>query len=363
MTGPDARFMRVALRLARKGGPRVLPNPRVGCVIVNGGRIVGRGYHAVFGGPHAEVSALGQAGASAKGATAYITLEPCCHVDKKTPPCAPALLRAGIARVVVGTTDPNPSVSGRGLAQLRRAGLRVRSGLLERECRELIRGFAGNVRRPRPQVILKVAASLDGKIATRTGDSKWITSVAARRLGHRLRAESDAVLVGIGTVLADDPRLTSHGAGRNPLRVVLDSRLRTPKGAAVTDDAAPSLIFTRKASVARLGRAIVVPLPSLRPSRILRRLAGMGVGKVLIEGGARVATSFLEAGLVDELRLFLAPKLIGGAKAPSFYGGIGARLLRNADGVEALSVRRIGADLCLRGFFKRTPSPRRRLRR
>jgi len=363
VNAPDARFLRLALSLARKGGSRVFPNPRVGCVLARDGRIVGRGHHAVFGGPHAEVSALAQAGRRSKGAAAYVTLEPCCHLDKKTPPCVPALIRAGIARVVVGTKDPNPRVSGRGLALLRRAGIPVQVGPLERECRELIRDFAGPVRRSRPQVILKAAASLDGRIATSTGDSRWITSPKARGLGHRWRADADAVLVGIGTVLADDPRLTAHGKGRNPLRVVLDSRLRTPANARIADGAAATVIFTRKPGVARVGRAVVVRLETMRPAEILARLSGMGVGRLLIEGGGRVATSFLEAGLVDELRLFLAPKLIGGAKSPSFFNGLGARRIHEAAPVFKLRARSVGPDLLVEGLLRRTPLRRRRPRR
>ena len=349
--------MREALRLARKGGERVFPNPRVGCVIVRDGRVVGRGFHPYFGGPHAETQALRQAGASARGATAYCTLEPCCHENKKNPPCVPALVRAGVARVVLGARDPNPEVNGAGAARLKRAGLHVVTGVLGTESRALIRTFLANARRQRPRVVLKAAATLDGRIATSTGESKWITSPKARALGHRWRAQCDAILVGVGTVRADDPSLTAHGSGRNPLRVVLDSRLRTQKSAHVLDGSAATILFTAKRErPARWGRAYVLHAErrgaGLDLRAVLARLSGMGVGSVLVEGGPSVAGSLLDSGLVDELRLFLAPRLIGGATAPSFYGGRGARRLAESIGIRELRVQRIGSDLLLIGRLR-----------
>ncbi len=227
----DVAWMALALSEAHRGLARTSPNPPVGCVLVKKGREVGRGFHARFGGPHAEVVALRKAGGRARGATAYVTLEPCCHTGK-TPPCTRALAAAGVERVVVGALDPNPKVARRGLAALRRAGVGVRSGVMRAECNSLIRGFRLWVSTARPWVTLKLAASLDGRIATRTGESKWISSPPSRRMVQRLRARSDGLLVGVGTVLADDPRLNCRLAGSsNPLRVILDRRLRTPPSA------------------------------------------------------------------------------------------------------------------------------------
>ncbi|MBI4425734.1 MAG: bifunctional diaminohydroxyphosphoribosylaminopyrimidine deaminase/5-amino-6-(5-phosphoribosylamino)uracil reductase RibD, partial [Elusimicrobia bacterium] len=320
-------------------------------------RIVGEGWHARYGGPHAEPTALLAAGPKARGATAYVTLEPCCHAGKKTPPCVPALLRAGVRRVVVGTVDPHPRVRGRGLRKLRAAGVAVTTGVLEAECARLNRPFFIRLRKARPYVILKAAASLDGRIRTSAGQSKWITSAAARRDGHRLRAEVDAILVGIGTVLADDPALTAHGAGRDPLRVVLDSRLRIPPAARVLEDAG-AVVFTGLKDARGPG-----PRRSLALVRRVRRRGGgldlrevlaalgeMGVGSVLVEGGGAVHTAFLEAGLVDELRLYLAARLLGGRSAPSFLEGRGFRL-ETAPALRDVEVSRVGPDLKVSGYL------------
>ena len=343
----DEFFMRRALALARRGGPRVSPNPMVGCVLTRSGRIVAEGWHARYGGPHAEAAALAKAGARARGCTAYVNLEPCCHTDKQTPPCVKALIAAGVRRVVAGTRDPNPKVSGKGLRELKKAGIRVADGVLEKECVELNRPFAVRMTEGRPYVILKAAASLDGRIEAPDGRSKWITSPQARRASHLMRAQADAVLVGVGTVLKDDPLLTSHGKGRDPVRVVLDSRLRIPRTAKILRGSAPTWVATSRRGFGR-PRSLRAPVVSaLRVPRngsglnlraLGRELLRMGVGTLLVEGGSRVHTAFLEKGLVDEVRLFLAPKLLGGRNSRSFFEGSGVKTLSRALALSDASV-------------------------
>jgi diaminohydroxyphosphoribosylaminopyrimidine deaminase/5-amino-6-(5-phosphoribosylamino)uracil reductase len=310
----DRTFMRRAFALAAKVAPRATsPNPRVGCVLVKGGRIVGEGAHLAYGKAHAEPNALAKAGARAKGATAYLTMEPCApFAGKKTPSCAEALAAAGARRVVCAALDPNPKVSGRGLALLRRAGVKTtRLPEYQAEAEALNRGFFSLMRRRRPWVILKTALSLDGKAAAVNGKSRWVTGKPARAAVHRLRAECDAILVGAGTVLADNPALTAHGAGKNPLRVILGGRRRLPKTARVFDSSAPSVMYKEK-GFPRRGVA-----KDLGLNGILWDLAKRGVGTVLVEGGPTVHASFLRAGLVDEVKVFLAPKLLSGSDDPN----------------------------------------------
>ncbi len=292
-----------AFAVARKTAPRATsPNPRVGCIIVKNGHVVGRGAHLGYGRPHAEPGALKQAGSRAKGATAYVTMEPCAQFPgKRNPSCAETLIAAGIKHVICASLDPNPKVAGRGLALLRRAGVKAELGHgHEAAAEELNRGFFSRMRRGRPWVILKTALSLDGKAAAASGKSRWVTGGPARSAVHALRAEVDAILVGAGTVLADDPALISHGAGRNPLRVVLAGRRKLPKKARVFDSAAETVVYRGK------------PL-----RKVLADLAKRGVGTLLVEGGPTVHASFLRAGLVDEAKVFLAPKLLSGADDPN----------------------------------------------
>ena len=312
--------MRRALALAKRGGGRVSPNPMVGCVLVKDGRIVGEAYHREFGGPHAEVLALSAAGEDARGSAAYVTLEPCCaHSGKKTPPCAPALAAAGVARVVAADLDPNPAVSGKGLRLLREAGVKTAVGLCAEDAARLNRGFWTRQRLKRPYVILKTALSLDGQAYARGGRSRWITAEPARRLAHKLRARADAVLVGSGTVLADDPALTAHGAGPNPVRVVLDTKLRISRRARLLDGQAPTWIFT--ASPKEVVGAEIVRVRSVRGRldlrAVLRELARRGIGVLLVEGGPAVHAAFLKARAVDEAQVFLSPKLVSGDSNPN----------------------------------------------
>lgn len=354
----DADYMRQALALARRGLGRTSPNPPVGAVVVAGGEIVGRGWHRRAGAAHGEAAALLAAGSRARGATLYVTLEPCNH-HGRTGPCTEAILAAGVRRVVFGARDPNPRVRGGGAARLRRAGIEVIGGVERAACEELIAGFVSLVRRGRPLVTLKLAATLDGRIATRSGDSRWISGPAARRLVHEWRNEMDAVMVGIGTVLADDPQLTCRRrGGRDPLRVIVDSRLRIPPTAVVlTKEAAPATVIAtvkpsgRKLAALRARGATVLSLPgrggrvSLR--RLLSALGDRGIASVLLEGGATLAAAALRDGLVDRVALFLSPRLIGGDGTP-LLGPLGIRRLADAPRLRVLGSERVGDDLLVR---------------
>ncbi len=363
----DFRWMARAVQLARRGFPA--PNPHVGAVVVAGGERVGEGFHPYAGAPHAELFALQQAGARARNATLYVTLEPCCHYGR-TPPCTEAILKAGIRRVVVAMRDPNPKVAGQGLNALRASGVQVelldesdaRAQSLLARLERLNRAFLHAHRVGRPLITLKGAISLDGKIATRTGDSKWITGERARREVHRLRAEHGCVLVGVNTVLKDDPLLTARlrGAKNQPLRVVLDSRLRTPLNARIvcTQDA-PTLIFCTEPLPAHAEalQACGVEIVALPPdphgrvpvADVVAHLAQRGTIGVLVEGGGEVSASFLQAGLVDQVALFYAPLLIGGRDAPTLVEGEGVIHLAEAWQIAQPTVRRLGKDLLIEG--------------
>ncbi len=338
----------------------------VGAVVVqpgDPGQIVGRGWHRQVGGPHAEVEALRAAGDSARGATLYVTLEPCNH-HGRTPPCVDAVLDAGIARVVACHRDPNRVAAG-GFERLRAAGVEVEHGgsaRLEREAVRLNLRFLVPAVHHRPEVTLKWAMSLDGRIATATGESQWISSPAGRRWGLALREEHDAILVGIGTVLADDPRLDRRlglagGAGRPNVRVILDRRLRTPPGARLFQVGGPVLIYTEAAYRERWAAleergARIVDLPSVEPATVLFDLYERGVRSVLVEGGGEVHASFAESGLFDRVGVSCAPLLIGGRSAPGPLGGEGFASLANAARLEDFEVRRRGGDLLLTGYRK-----------
>lgn len=356
----DERFMLRALEEARLGIGHTSPNPAVGAVVVRGNRVIAVGHHRRAGLAHAEVEALERAGSRARGATLYATLEPCVHYGR-TPPCTKAILEAGIERVVIGTTDPNPKVRGRGLAELRAAGLEVQTGVLEEACQGLNEAFNHAITRRAPFVVMKAAVSLDGRSATRTGASKWITGPAARRAGHQLRAELDAVVVGVGTAIADDPKLTARIKGaKDPLRVVLDSKARLPPEShlAATAQRVPTLLACTEAAPARRRRALtalgveVVVLEAGPDGRVaipalLEALYARGVNGVLVEGGATVHGTFLDAGLVHKVVFFIAPLLIGGRQAPSAVGGLGAADLGSALALTDLEVSPVGSDLML----------------
>lgn len=351
-------MMMRAVALARRGEGRVEPNPMVGCVIARGGRILGEGYHRRFGGPHAEVEALRSCRSGVSGATAYVTLEPCCHFGK-TPPCVAALTDARLARVVVAVLDPNPLVSGKGIAQLRSSGLHVDVGMQEPEVLEVLAPYLTRTLLGRPYVIAKWAQSLDGKLATPTGDSKWISGAESRRLVHKLRARVDAVLVGVKTVLCDDPLLTARDVPmrRVAQRVVLDTKLRIPLSSKLVRSAGevPVVVLTDRARAAspkmrRLADAgVMVKGCGVRRGRIelksaLRVLHREGVTNLLVEGGPTVLSSFFDKGLVDEAWVFTAPVILGSSKAPGPFDE--GRISRVAKAIrpKRIHTRRVGED-------------------
>jgi diaminohydroxyphosphoribosylaminopyrimidine deaminase/5-amino-6-(5-phosphoribosylamino)uracil reductase len=358
----DERYMRSALRLALKAAGRTSPNPMVGAVLVRKGRIIATGYHRRAGEDHAEIIALKNAGRRARGATLYINLEPCDHLGK-TPPCTSSLIRAGVRKVVAGMVDPNPLVSGRGVRRLRRAGVQVEIGLLEAECRKLNEAFVKYVTRGIPFVILKLAATADGKIATSTGDSKWITGEAARRYVHQLRNQVDAVVVGRGTVTEDDPLLTCRiPGGRDPWRVVLDGRLRTPLTAQLVQPALArrTIIATgpgvaeKKVKLLRERGAQVWSFPLRRGGlpfkSVLRRLGKMGLLSVMIEGGASTASRALMEKAVDKVVFFYAPKIIGG-DGKSMLASLGTRKLSASRRISKVELLRLGEDVAISGYL------------
>lgn len=353
----DYRFMALALSLGRRGMGRVWPNPAVGCVVVRDGVIVGRGRTADGGRPHAETQALAQAGAMARGATAYVTLEPCSH-HGKTPPCANALIAAGIAEVVVATGDPNPQVSGAGIAMLEAAGVAVRTGVRQAEANADHAGFFLTQTRGRPFVTLKLATTLDGHIATTTGDSQWITGPQSRRLVHAMRARHDAVMVGAGTVRADDPMLDVRdmGAVRQPVRVVISSDLNLPidgKLARTAKDQPVWLCHSAPADARGWTSLGARSFPSRAKGNTvdlndaMGQLAAAGLTRIFCEGGGQLAASLMQAGLVDELVLFNGPKVIGG-DGVSALGTLGVTVLDKAPRFELLEQRAIGNDLMSR---------------
>ncbi|SDE14750.1 diaminohydroxyphosphoribosylaminopyrimidine deaminase [Desulfuromonas thiophila] len=369
MTDSPRRWMARALQLARRGEGRTAPNPPVGALLVRDGQLIGEGFHPRAGEPHAEIFALRQAGELARGADLYVTLEPCSH-QGRTGPCCAAIIAAGVRRVFVGCADPNPQVNGRGLAWLRQAGLQVQCGILEAQARRLIAAFAKHQRSGRPLVILKTAATLDGRTATASGASQWITNAACREQVHRLRDRVDAILVGVGTVLRDDPRLTCRApAGRDPLRLVLDSRLRIPDSAALLslDSPAPTLIATtalacpaRRAALAGRSGVELLELPAdasggVSLPALLDELGRRGLLSLLVEGGARVNQAFLQQRLIDRLMLYLGAKLLGGGDGKGLFDGPGPLDLADALPVRDIRLRRFGDDLLLEGELACSP--------
>jgi len=358
----DNRFMSVALELAALGRGKTSPNPMVGAVIVRNGRIVAEGYHRKAGSDHAEVAALKKAGGQARGATVYVTLEPCCHTGQ-TGPCTEALIRAGVSRVVFASVDPDPRVKGKGARQLRSAGLEVTSGVLRKEAERLNDVFYGYHRLGRPFVTLKLAMTLDGRIATRAGDSQWITSSTSRRFAHRLRAEADAVLVGAGTLRRDNPSLTVRLArGRNPFRVVVSGRAPVPKASRLFTDNrdARTIIAASPERVARLGkdkafRGVTFWNVKTKAGRVdiadlVSQAGAFGLRHLLVEGGAALATAFLQVELVDRLVFMIAPKLLGdGVNA---VGDLGIRKLSEHVLLTDTMVGGSGTDLIIQAYPK-----------
>lgn len=357
----DEKWMRRALHLAERGIGKVNPNPLVGAVIVRDGRTLGEGWHERYGGPHAERNALGHCAGSPEGATLYVNLEPCCHTGRN-PPCTDAILESGIRRVVVGSLDPNPLVAGRGISLLRERGLEVVTGILKEECGAINAPFFHYIRTGTPYVVLKYAMTLDGKIASRTGASRWITGEAARERVHRDRGRYAAVMVGLGTVLADDPLLTCRiEGGRSPLRIICDSGLSTPLDSRIVRTAreVPTLIATCIGEPARLSpyrkagcETLTLPrgtdgrlsLPDLTAA-----LGKRGIDSILLEGGAALHGAMLDAHLVQRIQCYLAPKLFGGTAAPSPVGGQGVESPAEAFRLLRRTITPLGEDLLIEG--------------
>ncbi len=356
--------MKKALKLASSVHGLTSPDPAVGAVIVKGGKVISTGYHDRFTAPHAEEFAIKKAGKKAKGATIYVNLEPCCHFGNN-PPCADNIIRAGIKRVVAAMKDPNPLVCGKGFSRLRKAGVEVVTGVLEDEARKLNEHFVKHITTKDPFVTLKAAVTLDGKIATRTGSSFWISGEQARKYSYKKRGTFDAVLVGVGTVLADDPLLTSHGAAsREPLRVIADSSAKTPVGAKVIKDRSARTIIAvtskaRPSAVSKLEKAgaSVIRVPGhngrVDLKALLKALGKMGITSVLIEGGGEISGSAIEKGLVDKVFFVIAPKIVGGKDAKTAVEGTGIDLMKNAVNIKDVSVRKLGSDVVIEGYIER----------
>jgi len=367
----DEFYIKKTLRLALKGEGRTSPNPMVGAIVVKNDKIVGKGYHKKAGSIHAEIAAMDDAGRDVEGSTLYINLEPCSHFGQ-TPPCVDQIISRKIGRVVFSMRDPNPLVSGRGEARMVDAGIETKTGVMESEARILNEVFIKYITTGRPFVILKLALSLDGKIATKTGDSKWITSEQSRLLVHKKRNVVDANMVGVGTVLRDNPKLTTrlpNNRGHDPIRIVVDSLLKIPLKANIFTEKSPAqnIIFTTESSYIERG-ALYERLPKTKVlvvgasgrnkvslSQVADRLGSMQVGSLLIEGGAEIGGSSIKDGIVDKVMFFIAPKIIGGRNAPSPVGGDGVTYIKDAIKLHSMSVVRSGADILVEGYLSSIP--------
>lgn len=355
--------MKKVLSLALKARGRTSPNPMVGSVIVKDGKVVAEGYHKMAGTPHAEVIALEKAGKDAKGSSLYVNLEPCCHKEKKTPPCTRAIIEAGVRRVVIAMTDPNPLVSGRGINELRASGIMVDTGIMEYEAIRLNEAYIKFITQRRPFVILKIAQSLDGKIATSRGESKWITGEKARKLVHRIRNEVDAVMVGISTIKKDNPSLDCRlRGGRNPFRIILDSRLSIPLDSRVLShrDKKTIIVTTKKADKEKIravedteNRVMVAKEKDGRVDiiNLMDELGRLDIVSLMIEGGSSISASAISEGIVDKVMFFISPMIIGGIDSIPSVGGKSLLLLKDAVKVTTLGARRIGDDILLEGYL------------
>lgn len=362
-------FMGIAITLAKRGIGKTSPNPAVGAVIVKSGNIIGMGYHKKAGLAHAELNALKQAGANAKGAEMYVTLEPCNHFGK-TPPCTDAVIKAGIKKVFIGMKDPNPLVAGKGIRRLRDSGIYAEAGILEKECKAINETYIKYITAKTPFVTLKLAATLDGKIATAAGESKWITGKEARKFVHKMRAEADAVMVGIGTVLKDNPELTVRLVrGKNPVRIVVDSKLSIPLNTKVLNPGKESVIIAtiknrgqgsggrgQKIKKIQAKGAEVLALPSKNGTvdlkALMKELGKREITSLIVEGGSTLAASAIKHGIVDKVAIFLAPKLLGKEGLP-MIGGLGIKRLKDAIHLNRLECKMVGADILAEGYVHR----------
>jgi len=363
----DYQYMHRAWELAQKGVGKVNPNPLVGAVIVKDDKVIGEGYHEFFGGPHAEINAFRSAKELVEGATMYVTLEPCAHFGK-TPPCAEAIVKNKIARVVIGMLDPNPLVAGKGVKIMEENGIVIDYAYLCEELNYQNRVFLKFIQQKMPYVVMKTAMTLDGKIASRTGDSRWVSNEKSRVRVHELRNELAGIMVGVNTVIADDPMLTtrfSNGEGRNPVRIVLDSTARIPLHVKIlntTNLAKTIVVVTKKASsdkteaIEALGNTILT-VDSLEDRvdlvKLMKSLGQMGIDGILLEGGATLNFAALEAGIVDEVMAFIAPKIIGGFEAKTPVGGLGIEKMKDAIELENIKIDQFGEDLMLIGRIKK----------
>ena len=353
-------YMKRALSLARRAQGMTTPNPMVGALLVKQGRIIAEGYHKKAGTPHAEVIAIDRAGGHAAGSTLYVTLEPCCHKDKRTPPCTAKIISSGVRNVVIAMQDPNPKVSGKGIRELEKAGISVACGILEKQARTLNEYYIKHITTGTPFVILKVAMTLDGKIATPDGESQWITGEKARREVHRLRGNVDAILTAIGTVKADNPRLTCRtGKGKSPVRIIIDPSLGIMPDAHVLA-CPPRTIVVSHASASPKKNAVLpqkdITFISYEDVQVdlmwlMKELYAEGITSVLVEGGSSLNSSCLESGIVDKVIFYIAPKIIGGKDSFPAVGGKVFRKLHDAFRVTRTSVRRIGDDIVVEGYL------------
>jgi diaminohydroxyphosphoribosylaminopyrimidine deaminase / 5-amino-6-(5-phosphoribosylamino)uracil reductase len=361
------RFMRRALELAERGLGSTSPNPAVGCVIVNNGGIVGEGWHEYAGGPHAEVNALKAAGQAAYGGSIYVTLEPC-NILGKTPPCTKAIIEAGLNTVIVGAGDPNPAVNGRGVSELRGAGLKVETGVFAADAAKMNEAYNKHIVTGEPFVTMKVAMSADGRIATKTGSSRWITGEESRRLVHLMRSRSDAVLTGIGTIIADNPRLDARIEGapvHQPTRIVIDAQGRIPADSLVVAGAGETativattdaMSLEKSQSLADSGAEVmVVPKVNGRIDlkKLLRELGSRGICSILLEAGSALSSAFITGKIPDKYVFFMAPKLIGGDAALGFYGGNGISEMSEAAQLEFAEIEKVGEDIMIEAYPKK----------
>jgi len=361
----DTAFMKRVLRLAGKASGMTSPNPMVGAVLVKNGKIIAEDYHRKPGAPHAEALVIGKAGEKVKGATLYVNLEPCCHTDKRTPPCTKAIIKAGIRKVVIGMKDPNPKVSGKGIEELSKSGINVVSGILEKDSIRLNEAYAKYIMTKRPFVILKVAMTLDGKIATPEGESKWITGEKARELVHKTRGSVDAVMTAIGTVKADDPQLTARTkkVARSPIRIVIDPDFEIPIDAKLLNTPPKTVIVTKvsksQASESKKKTLLEknIKIVDYEGERVdlnwlMKKLGETGITSVMIEGGSSLNSHAFEDGIVDKVMFFIAPKIIGGRESFPCVGGKAFRKLPEAHQLKDVKVKRIGEDILVEGYVK-----------
>jgi diaminohydroxyphosphoribosylaminopyrimidine deaminase/5-amino-6-(5-phosphoribosylamino)uracil reductase len=358
-----SEIMKIALTLAKRGIGKTSPNPAVGAVLVKNDKIISTGYHKKAGFAHAEINALREADREARGADMYVTLEPCSHFGK-TPPCTDAIIKAGIKKVFIGMKDPNPLVAGKGIRRLRNTGIKVEIGILENECKNINEAYRKYITTKTPFVTLKLASTLDGRIATCTGESKWITGEAARRFVHKMRAEADAVMIGIGTVLKDNPELTTRLVkGKDPVRVVVDSRLRIPISARILNRKKSAIIVAttkdkgqkeKKIKALNAKGAEVLLLPAkdgmVDLTALIKELAKREITSIMIEGGSSLAASAIKEAIVDKVAIFVAPKILGKEGLPTIEN-LGIKRIRNAIRLRGLECRRLGEDILLQGYI------------